>query len=113
MQKQQVGELDVELGRALVGSLTANGAVRQQAETVLQSRSKQLGHCMRLLALSQANCGLQEEARLLAAMMVKNEILMRWRPGSRGIPEADRPAIRAALTERLTHEEPSEKVSGP
>lgn len=103
-------QLDFEVGNALIKSLSTIGAERLHAEQTLHFHSQRRGHCLRLLALSQANRGLPDDARLLASTMLKNEILRRWRPGARGIDDAEQPELRAAMIERLTQAESSEKV---
>eukprot|EP00966_Prymnesium_polylepis_P078274 1814570-Prymnesium_polylepis.1 len=102
-----VAEDQAALATALVSALSADATERQRAEQAFLQHAQQPGACARLLQLTRAHA--DEPPRLLAATMLKNEIERRWRPGSRGIPEAERPALRAALIQRLTEPEPSER----
>ena len=98
-----------QLGWAFRAALSPNLAERQSAESAIKACSAEPGYCLHLLQLT-AVAELGDSARLLAATQLKNEVLRRWTGGVRGIPEAERPALRQALLERLATPEPCEQV---
>ena len=97
------------LGQLLRSALSPSSEERRWAGDALQASAAQPGYCSALLLASQPG-GASDEERLLAATLLKNEVLRRWRKGARGIPESERPALRAALVARLGAPESSERV---
>jgi len=99
-----------QLAWAVTTALSApDPAERRRAEDAIKSCALQPGYCCLLLQLTAAP-ELGDTARLLAATQLKNEVLRRWCGGPRGIPEAERPVLRAALLARLASAEPCEQV---
>jgi hypothetical protein len=96
------------LGAALTSALCADAAVRARAEAALSEASEQPGFCAALLAASDPSAGLPEEARLLAATMLKNEAVRHWRRGAARDDEG--PELRATLMQRLVVPEPSQRI---
>ena len=99
-----------QLAWAVTTALSApDPAERRRAEDAIKACALQPGYCCLLLQLTAAP-ELGDTARLLAATQLKNEVLRRWCGGPRGIPEAERPVLRAALLARLASAEPCEQV---
>lgn len=87
------------LNAALSGDATAGES--------LLAAAAQPGFCACALAATEPSSGLSDDARLLAATLLKNEVLRHWRSGTEA---TERPALRAALMQRLTSPEPCERV---